>query len=203
MTNAISGPWPEEEPLETSRSEADGGRLPHEPLETEQILNALIDIVKRARPMPMSSSSLINKDEVLELLEEAITRLPDEFRSARWLVKERNDFLVRAREEGDQLISRARDTAQRMVQRTELVRVANEQAQRVVAEARNDAKKMRLQTEDWCDHQLGRLEVALHRISRAVETGRSRMQGTTQEQDSIAAPPPPTPESAFFDQERE
>ena len=45
--------------------------------------------------MPLSASVMINRDEVLELLEEAIERLPDELRAARWLLKEREDFLAR------------------------------------------------------------------------------------------------------------
>ena len=44
--------------------------------------------------MPLSASVMINRDEVLELLEDAIERLPDELRAARWLLKEREEFLA-------------------------------------------------------------------------------------------------------------
>ena len=191
MTDQNSG----DSPAETAPSA-------YRPLEAEEILNAVIELIERARPMPMSASSIINKNEVLELLNAAVQRLPDEFRAARWLLKERDDFLARVQGEGDLLIARARDTAQRMVQRTELVKEANDHARRVVSEAEQEARDLRLKTEDWCDQELGRLEVVLDRISRSVAFGRSRMQGATQADESI--PTLPTPErDEFFDQDRE
>lgn len=176
----------------------------YQPLEAEEILKIAIDLIERARPMPMSASSIINKNEVLELLNAALQRLPEEFRAARWLLKERDDFLVRVQGEGDLLIARARETAQRMVQRTELVRAANDHARRVVSDAEQEARDLRLKTEDWCDQELGRLEVVLERITRSVAFGRERMQGAAPTQEPE---PPPLPETAprdeFFDQDRE
>ncbi|MCY3849233.1 MAG: hypothetical protein OXF75_00345 [Acidimicrobiaceae bacterium] len=174
----------------------------YRPLEAEEILRSAIDLIERARPMPMSASSIINKNEVLELLNAALQSLPDEFRAARWLLKERDDFLARVQGEGDLLIARARDTAQRMVQRTELVKEANDHARRVVSEAEQEARDLRLKTEDWCDQELGRLEVVLERISRSVAFGRSRMQGAAQSQEPIPEPPIPRGDE-FFDQDRE
>lgn len=175
---------------------------PYRPLESEEILRAVIDLIERARPMPMSASSIINKNEVLELLNSAVQNLPEEFRAARWLLKERDDFLARVQGEGDLLIARARDTAQRMVQRTELVQEANDHARRVVSSAEQEARDLRLKTEDWCDQELGRLEVVLERITRSVAFGRSRMQGAAQEPESSPQLPPPERDD-FFDQDRE
>ena len=186
----------------TGASPGESAPSAYRPLEAEEILTAAIDLIERARPMPMSASSIINKNEVLELLNAALQRLPDEFRAARWLLKERDDFLARVQGEGDLLIGRARDTAQRLVQRTELVKEANDHARRVVSTAEQEARDLRLKTEDWCDQELGRLEVVLDRIARSVAFGRSRMQGATQEQESIPALPPPERDE-FFDQDRE
>ncbi|MDE0700713.1 MAG: hypothetical protein F4Y27_08165 [Acidimicrobiaceae bacterium] len=187
---------------DTGDSLAEAPPSAYRPLEAEEILRAAIDLIERARPMPMSASSIINKNEVLELLNAAVQSLPDEFRAARWLLKERDDFLARVQGEGDLLIARARDTAQRMVQRTELVKEANDHARRVVSEAEQEARDLRLKTEDWCDQELGRLEVVLERISRSVAFGRSRMQGATQSQEPTPQPQVPQRDE-FFDQDRE
>lgn len=186
----------------TGDSLAEAPPSAYRPLEAEEILRAAIDLIERARPMPMSASSIINKNEVLELLNAAVQSLPDEFRAARWLLKERDDFLARVQGEGDLLIARARDTAQRMVQRTELAKEANDHARRVVSEAEQEARDLRLKTEDWCDQELGRLEVVLERISRSVAFGRSRMQGATQSQEPTPEPQVPQRDE-FFDQDRE
>ena len=67
---------------------------------------------------------MINRDEVLELLDEAIVRFPEELRAARWLLKEREEFLAKVRREGDEILEQARARAERMVQRTEVVKAA-------------------------------------------------------------------------------
>ena len=69
--------------------------------ETEELLLAArATSIEAARPMPLSTSAMITKDEVLELLDEAIARLPEELRAARWLLKEREEFLAKVRARG-------------------------------------------------------------------------------------------------------
>ena len=80
---------------------------PYAAPETEQLLNRIAEIIENARPMPLSASSMINTEEVLELLDDAIDRLPDELRAARWLLKERDEFLAKVRREGDDIEAHA------------------------------------------------------------------------------------------------
>ncbi len=58
--------------------------------------------------MPLSSSPRIDRDEIIELLEESFNRLPDELRQARWMLKERQDFVAKTRREADELLEAAR-----------------------------------------------------------------------------------------------
>ena len=64
------------------------------------LLRRAIDIIATARTIPLSSSPMINRDEILELLEEALNRLPDELRQARWMLKERDDFVDKTQPRG-------------------------------------------------------------------------------------------------------
>ena len=67
---------------------------PYRPPQIETILRQLREVVAGARPMPLSASSMVNKEELLGLIDEANLRLPEELRAARWLLKERDEFLV-------------------------------------------------------------------------------------------------------------
>ena len=169
--------------------------------QTESLLRQAIELVEEARPMPLSASSMINKEELLAVLNAAAQAMPDELRSARWLLKERDDFLARVQREGDELIARARTRAEQMVQRTELVKAAEERARRVVSDAEERAKNLRLETEDWCDQKLGGMEVVLERTLRTVASGRARLQGAAEERDEVAEPEPPPPDDLVFDQD--
>ena len=63
--------------------------------DVELLLRRVVDLITSARPMPMSASVLVNRDEVVELVEEALARLPEELRASRWLLRERDDFLAK------------------------------------------------------------------------------------------------------------
>jgi len=153
----------------------------------EALLRQAIELVQQARPMPLSGSSMINKDEVLAVLMEAAEALPDELRAARWLLKERTDFLSRVQGEGDAIINTARAQAEQMVQRTELAKAAEERAQRLVTEAEDQARRLKLETEDWCDQKLGAMEVVLQRTMDTVASGRANLQGVEADASSRSA----------------
>jgi cell division septum initiation protein DivIVA len=119
---------------------------------------------------------MINRDEVLELVEEAVNRLPEELRRARWLLRERQEFLDKVQREGDEILEAARVRAERMVQRTEVVRAAQTAARRLVDEAEAQARRLRHEAEDFCDQKLAQFEIVLDRTVKTVQAGRARLQ---------------------------
>jgi F0F1-type ATP synthase membrane subunit b/b' len=170
----------------------------------ESILEQLLDLVASAKSMPLSSSIMVSREEVSALLHAALECLPDELRQARWLLREREEFLAERTREADALMEEVRAQAERMVQRTEIVRQANSVAQRILDDANDEARTMRHEAEDFCDQKLAGMEIVLDRLTRTVQSGRAKL---------AAAPPPPsletagahagsaTEEDGFFDQD--
>lgn len=146
--------------------------------EGEAMVRRAADMIASARPMPLSSSVMINRDEVLEVLTEAIDRLPDELRQARWLLKEREDFLSRVQSEGDEILDAASAKAEAMVQRTEVVKAAEQRAKRIVEAAEEESRRLRMECEDFCDQRLAQFEIVLNRTLRMVHAGRDKLSGT-------------------------
>ena len=147
--------------------------------DSETLLRRVSEIINNAKSMPLSSSVLLNnKDEVLELLEEALERLPTELRQARWMLKEREEFLARVQHEGDEILDMARTQASRMVQKTDIVQEAQRVAQRAVDEARQEARRLRNEAEDYCDQKLAAFEIVLERTMKTVQAGREKLQVT-------------------------
>lgn len=147
-----------------------------EPVDASALLDRVHELVANARPMPLSSSVLISRDDVIELLDDAIARLPEELRRARWLLKEREEFLAQARRESDEIVETARARAERMVQRTEVVREAERRAQSIVADAEAKARQLRHEAEDYVDQKLAAFEVVLERTAQAARRGREQLQ---------------------------
>lgn len=149
----------------------------HVPAVHELLLEA-IEVIETARPMPLSTSLMINGEPLIEILNDAIARLPEELRAARWLLREREEYLEGVRQEGEEITRIARSRAERMVERTEVVKSAEQRAQRLIADAQSEARLMRRETEDFCDARLASLEGILDRTRTVVATGRTRLQGT-------------------------
>lgn len=171
----------------------------YHPAETEDVLLQIREIIDAARPVPLSASSMISREEVLELVDEAIARLPEELRAARWLLKEREEYLARVKHEGDELLEQARARAERMVQRTEVVKAAEQRAYQIVDNAEAEARRLRHEVEDFCDQKLASFEIVLERTMKLVASGRAKLQGTALVPDAdvdgrldhATLPPPP------------
>jgi cell division septum initiation protein DivIVA len=176
--------------------------------DAETLLRRVIEIINNTRSLPLSSSvKLDNKEEVLELLGEALDRLPEELRQARWLLKERNEFLAKNQRDADEILESARVRAERMVQRTEIVREAQHTAKRTVEDAREEAMRLRHEAEDYCDQKLASFEIVLERTLKTVQAGRDKLQVTPLPQTEAGRGDSALPESGgaaedvFFDQD--
>src|SRR5262249_21252944 len=144
--------------------------------DTETLLRRVMDILNGCRTLPLSSSvRLDNRDKVMELLEEASQRLPDELKQARLLLRERTEFLEKRQREGDDILEAARVRAEHMVQRAEIVREAQHTARQTVEDAREEARRLRHEAEDYCDQKLAAFEIVLERTMKTVQAGREKL----------------------------
>lgn len=150
---------------------------PYRPAVAPTLIQRAMDLIDTARPMPLSTSVIINKDEVLEVLQEALDRMPEELRAARWLLKEREEYLAKVRREGDEILDLARSRAERMVERTEVVKAAEARARRIVEEAEDAARHLRHEVDDYCEQKLAHFESLLDRTRAQVVEGRARFAG--------------------------
>jgi uncharacterized protein (DUF1778 family) len=171
--------------------------------DVEHMLRRLHDIVSSARPMPLSTSVMVNRDEVLDLLDETVERLPEELRAARWLLKERDEYLAKVRREGDEILDQARARAERMVQRTEVVKASEARARKIVDLADAEARRLKNECEDFCDQKLASFEIVLERTQKMVGAGRAKLQGSlgTGEVPAIDGDSPDDDNPAVFDQD--
>jgi len=184
----------------------------HTPPDTEALLRRVIEVVNNARTLPMSNTIRLTKDEIQELLEEALDRLPEELKRARWMLKEREEYLAKTRRDAEDILEQARVAAERMVQRTEIVREAAHTASKLVDDARDEASRLRLEAEDYCDQKLAAFEIVLERTLKTVAAGREKLRVTPLPADTPARlglgevagtePGISEAEAAFFDQDR-
>ncbi|MFZ9818154.1 MAG: hypothetical protein ACO3D9_02825, partial [Ilumatobacteraceae bacterium] len=169
--------------------------------DTESILEKVADMVATAPNVPLSSTPRIDREYVVGLLQDALSCLPDEIRQARWMLKERQDFMAKTQREADEIVEAARVQAERMVQRTEVVRAAEAKARQVLESANADTKRMKNEMEDYLDQRLASFEIILDRLTNTIAQGRRRMQliGTQPEAAEPAVESTDSAGATFFD----
>ncbi|MEY3616098.1 MAG: hypothetical protein RLZZ518_1100 [Actinomycetota bacterium] len=170
--------------------------------DAEEILLDLIDLISKAPNVPLSSTPRIDREEVVALLEDAIACLPQEVREARFMLKEKENFLTRSQREADEIIEAARTQAERLVQRTEVVRASEARARQIIDEAESTARRLKSETEDFLDRRLGSVEILIDRLMKTIKHGRDRLSitGVQQANDQMTQDAPDM-SGEFFDQE--
>jgi vacuolar-type H+-ATPase subunit H len=131
-------------------------------------LQQLEELVAEAKSMPLSTSVLINREEVLELIQEMRSSMPEEIKQARWVVKDREQLLTKARKDAEGVVQQALDEQRRLVQQEEVVRASTREAERILEEAREQARQMRLEGEDYMDQKLAAFEATLTRTLEQI-----------------------------------
>ncbi len=142
---------------------------------SEALLHEVLYLLDEARQVPLSSSVRVNREQMAALIGEALDVLPGELAEARQMVEDRAGFMAERDRDAQEILDDVRAQAERMVQRSEIVREARRAAQHIVDEAKDAAKQMKREVDDYCDKRLAAFEVSLERILRSVKDGRERM----------------------------
>lgn len=134
-------------------------------------------LIEEAKAVPLSSSAVVDRGELLELLAQLKQEVPEEVRQARWMARDRDELMERARNEGERIIAEAREQRDRLLSRTEIVHAAQREGERIVDDANERAGKMRMQAEDYIDQKLAAFEILLNKTLATVSKGREQLRG--------------------------
>ncbi len=138
-------------------------------------IDELTQVVELARAVPMSASALVNRTEVLGLLDEIRELLPEELHHADVLLADREAVLEQGQSEADALIAQGQAEHDRLVNSTEVVRSAKIRAAQLIEDAQEQVDRLLADADNYVDRKLGEFEIVLGKISHQVERGRSHL----------------------------
>ncbi|MFF7094947.1 cell division initiation protein [Streptomyces rubradiris] len=147
-------------------------------MDVQKKLDEIVSTVSGARSMPMSASCVVNRAELLALLEEVRQALPGSLAQARELIGDREQMVEQARQEAERIIESAHAERGSLVSGTEIARRAQAEADRILAEARKEAEEIRAEADDYVDSKLANFEVVLTKTLGSVGRGREKLLGT-------------------------
>ncbi|QHC31570.1 ATP synthase F0 subunit B [Streptomyces sp. HF10] len=147
-------------------------------MDVQKKLDEIVSAVAGARAMPMSASCVINRADLLAMLEEVRQALPGSLAQAQELIGDREQMVEQARREAERIIETAHAERGSLVSGTEVARRSQAEADRILAEARSEAEEVRAEADDYVDSKLANFEVVLTKTLGSVGRGREKLLGT-------------------------
>jgi len=141
--------------------------------ELQELVDELILAVEGARNVPLSSSVMLDRTQLLDMLYRLRDELPDELRAARWMVREREAFVARTNEKARELLERARQRSEQLVSESYIVKEAVEEANSLVRRAEAEAIRIRLEAEDYSEQAFEQTEAVLSDLLAQVRRARA------------------------------
>ncbi len=145
-------------------------------METFTLLEDLEDILERSKTVPFSGKSLVDKEEILEIIKEIRLKLPEELKQAKWIKEERQRILVEAQKEADDVVKEAENRIISMINENEITKKAYEKKAEIIETANEMSREISKGTKDYADNILAGLEVALEDALKIIQNNRKELQ---------------------------
>ena len=153
----------------------------------EDIISALYDLIQDARAVPLASDKcMVERDKVLDMLDEIIAQMPVELKQARTIVESRNELIGQARREAETVIREAQEKADQMVKQEAIYQEAKRQCREMVAQTQTRMAELRKASNDYMDDALRRTEEAIAISLEDVRDTRNKFKALVDAQEKRA-----------------
>ena len=154
----------------------------------EDIISALYDMVQDARALPLGADKcILERDKVLDMLDEIIAQLPAELKQARTIVESRNELIGQARREAENLIRQAQEQAEQMVKEEAIYQEAKRQCQDMLLQTQTRMAELRKTSTDFMDDALRRTEESIAISLEDMRDTRMKFRALVEAQEKRAA----------------
>lgn len=144
----------------------------------EELFDLLYEMIDEAKNVPLSSDKcMLERDKALDLLDDIRAMFPVEVKKAKELVEKKNDYIVSAKREADDLRQRAEEQAKRILSEDALVLEARQVADEIITEAQKTSQQLKYAANEYCEDMLRRMEDAVADAYDEVKHSRAKFRG--------------------------
>ena len=151
---------------------------------TEDIIGALYDMIQDARSMPLAADKcIVERDRVLDMLDEIIAQLPVELKQARTIVESRNELISQARREAETVLRQAQEQAKQLVTQEAIYQEAKRRSEEMVHQTQNRINQLRKAGNEYMDESLRQTEETIAKALKEVQDTRMKFRTVTEAQE--------------------
>ena len=155
----------------------------------EDIITAIYDLVQDARAMPLAADKcIVEREKVLDMLDELISQFPNEMKLARTIVESRNEVITNAKREAESILKQAEQRARQMMSREEVYLMAENEANEMIKSAQAKIKELKQVTNEYVDDALRRTEDSIANALNEIKASRSSFMALTNPQPKQPSP---------------
>ena len=146
----------------------------------EYIIGALYDMVQDARSMPLSADKCImERDRVLDMLDEIIAQLPGELKQSRTIVESRNELISQARREAESILRQAQEQARQLTTKESVYAEAKRRSEELVGQTQTKIAQLRKAGNEYMDDALRQTEETIAKALEDVRDTRMKFRTIT------------------------
>lgn len=150
----------------------------------EDMIGALYDMVQDARSMPLAADKcILERDRVLDMLDEIIAQLPGELKQSRTIVESRNELIAQARREAETVLRQAHEQSKQMVTKEAIYIEAKRRSEELVAQTQERINQLRKAGNEYMDEALRRTEETIAQALEEVKDTRMKFRTVTEAQE--------------------
>jgi cell division septum initiation protein DivIVA len=145
-------------------------------MDIQHLLDRLEEAINTGRHVPFMSSTMVDEQRLLEIIDQMRISIPDEIEKAKRVLRERDRIIAQANEEAARIRELAREKSETLVQRDAITQAAQARAASIVEQSRNEADVIRAEADQYVVDVLSDLEDALMRTLGVVRNGITHVQ---------------------------
>lgn len=138
-------------------------------MDTLELINELEDIIDKGVAVPFSGRCLLDKEELLEIIQEIRLKLPTDLEQAKWIKAERQNIINDAKKEAEDIIKTANDKLIAMVDENEITKKATQAAAEIMDSANAEANAAKESSYQYADYLLENVENVVVKTIRDLE----------------------------------
>ncbi len=141
----------------------------------EELIGILYEMVQDAKNVPFSGDKCsVEREKVLDLLDEISNQLPGELKQAKTIVESRTELISNAKREAESILKGAQMQARQLVTQEAIYLEAKNQANEMVRAAQEKIKELKQVTNDYVDDALRTTEEAVAQSLAEIRDSRAK-----------------------------
>src|SRR5512137_1009491 len=130
-----------------------------------QLIDRLEELFNNSRPIPLTHSVIVDEDKFLDIIDQMRISIPEEVKKAQQVFSQKDRVMAQAQEEANRTLQLAREKAETMVDKEQLVVDAQRRSGQIIDQARMDAENIKDGADQYALEALSGLQAELERLT--------------------------------------